>query len=182
MWNSFYRNYRRNSTSIRLNPNIKVNEDFDYNVRLLKNIKIFQGIDFCGYHYSKRINNSLSTKDNKEYYKDHMRKISGFIDLFGGYDRMPELVKSNVFWLYTRYVYSALERVNREDRYCTLKMVMQDNHFQCFLNTHFIDIGLKEKILIGCLKSNSKMMIMILVNCIQFFKEKLPTIFITMKR
>lgn len=182
MWNSFYRNYRRNSTRIRLNPDIKVNEDFDYNVRLLKKIKIFQGIDYCGYYYGKRVNNSLSTRENKKYYEDHMRKISSFIGLFGDYDRMPEIVKSNVFWLYTRYVYSTLERVNGEDRYCILKMLMQDSYFQHFKRTSFINRNLKQKILICCLRSESKIIISILVDIIRLFKKKLPIIFIIVKR
>jgi len=180
MCNSFYRNCKLHST--RLNPKIKVNEDFDFNIRYINNISCMQGIDYCGYHYAKRENESVSTSINPTYYQDHMRKITGFLKLYQGVQNMPDIVRSNVFWLYTRFIYSAVARADVKCRSSVIKTIVQDDNYKLFRETDFSNLSIKQRLMIGILQSGNPIIISILVYLIVMTKRYLPNFFLQVKR
>ena len=185
MCNSFYKNNRYDSTKkrVRLNPEIRINEDFDYNIRFLSNVKCMQGIDYCAYHYGKRVNNSMSTRKNENYLKDHMRKIYSFISLYGSVGFMPTVVRRNVFWLYTRYVFSALERAsNDKDREKIWKDIMSNGMFSFFENTSFSGMSIKIRLVTITLKSKNLKVISEFVRLITATKKYAPVLFSSIKR
>lgn len=180
MCNSFYRNCKMSYT--RLNHKIKVNEDFDFNIRYINNISCMQGIDYCGYHYAKRENESVSTSINPTYYRDHMRKITGFLEIYEGVSNMPKVVRSNVFWLYTRFIYSAVARADVKCRTSVIKTVIRDDIYKLFRETEFSNLSVKQKLMIFFLKIDSPIIINILVCLIVMIKRYLPEIFLQVKR
>lgn len=180
MCNSFYRNCKLNST--RLNPKIKVNEDFDFNIRYINNISCVQGIDYCGYHYAKRANESVSTSTNPTYYQDHIRKITGFLKLYQGVQNMPKVVRSNVFWLYTRFMYSAIARADVKCRMSVIKTIVQDDNYKLFRETEFSHLSIKQRLMVGVLQSGSPIILSILVYLIVMTKRCFPKIFLQVKR
>lgn len=185
MWNSFYKNSRYDSKKkrVRLNPEIRINEDFDYNIRFLSNVKCMQGIDYCGYHYAKRVNNSMSTRKNEAYLKDHMRKIYSFISLYGSVDFMSTVVRRNVFWLYTRYVFSALERASNNVSCRIIWREIKTNQlYMYFKSTSFSESSLKIKIMTTILKIQNFTLIKLLINLISWIKKCTPIMFNTLKR
>lgn len=185
MWNSFYKNFNSNAVKevVRLNPNISINEDFDYNIRFLSNVKCMQGIDCCAYHYAKRVNNSMSTRGNERYYEDHMRKINSFINLYGSVNNMPDGVRSNVFWLYTRYVFSAMERVVEDYKRNNIwNIIKSDLLFVLFKKTSFVGLPAKSKIMTMALKSGNGFLIKIIVKAIGLTKKNAPILFSIIKR
>lgn len=181
MCNSIYRKSRIKST--RVNPDIKVNEDFDYNIRYVKNITCMEGISYCGYHYAKRANASVSTRKNPNYYVDHMRKIAGLIDLYNGVQNMPISIRSKVFWLYTRFIYSTLERnlASGADKEA-FDTIRQDIKYKLFKETAFVDLSLKQKVMIYLLKTGNFFMLESMVRIIALAKSKLPVVFSRIKR
>lgn len=185
MWNSFYKNGRYDSTKkrVRLNPEIRINEDFDYNIRFLSNVKCMQGIDYCAYHYAKRVNNSMSTRKNETYLKDHMRKIYSFISLYGSVDFMSTVVRRNVFWLYTRYVFSALERSSDDEtREKMWKYIKTNEMFSLFENTSFSGMSIKIRIMTTLLKSKNLKLITKFAKFITISKKYAPILFSLIKR
>lgn len=185
MWNSFYKNTIYDSTKklVRLNPDIRINEDFDYNIRFLSNVKCMQGIDFCAYHYAKRVNNSLSTKKNDMYLRDHMRKISNFVSLYGSVNAMTIVIRRNVFWLYTRYVFSALERSsNDETREKMWKDIKTNEMFSLFETTSFSEMPIKIRIMTTLLKSKNLKLITKFAKFITITKKYAPILFSLIKR
>lgn len=185
MWNSFYKNSRYDSTKkrVRLNPEIRINEDFDYNIRFLSNVKCMQGIDFCAYHYAKRVNNSLSTKKNDMYLRDHMRKISNFVSLYGSVNAMSIVIRRNVFWLYTRYVFSALERSSDDEtREKMWKDIKTNEMFSLFENTSFSGMSIKIRLVTIILKSKNLKLITKFARFITATKTYAPVLFSLIKR
>ena len=185
MWNSFYKNSRYDSTKkrVRLNPEIRINEDFDYNIRFLSNVKCMQGIDYCAYHYAKRVNNSMSTRGNERYFEDHIRKIESFISLFITVNNMPVCVRSNVFWLYTRYVFSAIERASD---FKTRKKIWKDIRysymFSIFEKISFTGMPIKIRIMTALLKSKNTNVIIGFSCIITTIKKYAPSFFSLIKR
>lgn len=185
MWNSFYVNPRLKSDKsiVKLKPQIRINEDFDYNIRWLENVECFQCIDYCGYHYAKRVNDSMSTKDNANYYDDHMRKIRSFIDLYDGSEKMPTVVRSNVFWLYTKYAFSSIVRIKNDSELSgMIDKITEDSLYSQFLKTRFETISIKQKIMINILRLNNKRLLKLVSFFIREIRSKLPIIFSKIKR
>ncbi|WP_427113182.1 glycosyltransferase family 2 protein [Megasphaera sueciensis] len=185
VWNAFYRVDIIQKEKIKFNERYAVNEDFIFNIMYFKVIKNLKCIDYYGYHYNKRINNSLSTKRQNGYYSLHMMKIHEFINAFGNINNMNDTLKEDVFWLYTRFIYSTLQRkidINEANIQDTINIIKSDELFKIYRSIKFKHLNIKKKIMISALRSNKINVLLQFIKCIGIVKREFPAIFAILKR
>lgn len=185
LWNTIYRASIILDKGILFNEQYRVNEDFDFNISYFKYVQRLQCSTYCGYHYAKRLNSlSLSTKNNDEYYDLHMMKIREFLQSFPSIESIDDQTMSNIFWLYTRFVYSAVQRkaANNEPVDIFIKAIRSSELFTIYQSVHFIDISAKQKIMISILRSKHELLFRGLIYGISFVRRHCPFIFATLKR
>lgn len=112
-----------------------------------------------------------------------MRKIYSFISLYGSVDFMSTVVRRNVFWLYTRYVFSALERASDDEtREKMWKYIKTNEMFSLFENTSFSGMSIKIRLVTILLKSKNLKLITKFVRFITATKKYAPVLFSLIKR
>lgn len=185
LWNTIYRASIILDKGILFNDQYRVNEDFDFNIRYFKYVQRLQCSSYCGYHYAKRLNSfSLSTKNNDEYYDLHMMKIREFLQSFPSTESIDTRTMNNIFWLYTRFVYSAVQRkvVNNEPVDSFITDIRNSKLFTVYQSVHFIGINAKQKIMISVLRSKHKALFRGMIYGISFVRIHFPFIFAALKR
>lgn len=185
LWNTIYRASIILDKGLLFNDQYRVNEDFDFNIRYFKYVQRLQCSSYCGYHYAKRLNNlSLSTKNNDEYYDLHMMKIREFLQSFPSIESIDAQTMSNIFWLYTRFVYSAVQRkaANNEPVDVFIKDIRHSKLFTIYQSVHFVGISAKQKIMISILRSKHEALFLGLIHGISFVWIHCPFIFAALKR
>lgn len=184
LWNGFYRREIIEGNGLELNPSYRVNEDFDFNIRYFEYVNIFKCIDYTGYHYIKLTeSNSLSSQKNDDYYNLHIMKIERFLAFFHGFENMDDESKSMLFWMYTRIVYSTLQRaIESDENIQKLLTSIRDskiyNYFKC---VEFINISEKQKLMIFLLRDEKGVMLLWLVRMIGLIKRQFPFLFAKIK-
>ena len=176
LWNTFYKTSVIKNYKLYLNENIKVNEDFDFNMRCFKYIRLLKVISICGYHYAKREGNSLSSQKSNYSYDVHMKKIIAFLNVLEDSDNLSQENLEKIFWMYTRFVYASLE--NGESFDYIKKQVL----FQKFLEIDFRNVSNKQRIMITVLKTKNKVLIMLFLRVISLVKSATPNLFARIKR
>lgn len=184
LWNGFYKVSIIENKKLLINSQYRVNEDFDFNIRYIKYVKKLQCIDYSGYHYIKYVeSNSLSSQNKSDYYELHMMKIEKFLELFDGFFNMSTASKQNLFWLYTRFVYSTLQRANMLNQ--NIKSILVDIKssylFKLFMDVEFKNISRKQVIMIKLLRMDNPFLLLPMINIIGTVKKKLPFLFARIK-
>lgn len=185
LWNTIYRASIILGQGLLFNEQYRVNEDFDFNIRYFKYVQRLQCSSYCGYHYAKRLNRlSLSTKKNDKYYDLHMMKIQEFLQSFPSIESIDAQTMSNIFWLYTRFVYSAVQRkvANNEPVDTFIRNIRSSELFFLYKTVHFTGINAKQKIMISILRSNHKTLFHILIRGISFLRSHYPFILAALKK
>jgi glycosyltransferase involved in cell wall biosynthesis len=185
LWNTIYRASIILDKGLSFNDQYRVNEDFDFNIRYFKYVRRLQCSSYCGYHYAKRLNSlSLSTKNNDEYYELHMMKIREFLQSFPSIESIDAQTMSNIFWLYTRFVYSAVQRkaANNEPINTFIKAIRSSDLFAIYQSVHFVGLNAKQKIMISILRSKYEVLFHSLIHGISFVRIHCPFIFVALKR
>lgn len=185
LWNTIYRASIILDQGLLFNGQYRVNEDFDFNIRYFKYVQRLQCSSYCGYHYAKRLNSlSLSMKNNDEYYELHMMKIREFLQSFSSIESIDTQTMSNIFWLYTRFIYSAVQRktVNNEPVNTFIKAIRNSDLFAIYQSVHFVGINAKQKIMISILRSKYEALFHGLIHGISFVRIHCPIIFAALKR
>ena len=163
VWNTFYDFSFLKKINVLFDPKFKVNEDFMFNMDVFSSVQTFTCLDNCGYHYAKRVNNSLSTKSNESYYSLHMAKIQKMLDKYEEWQMLTDLIIMDIFWLYTRCIYSYISRVMLESDFLrskeTLGKVFSSILFYRYEKVYFRDRSLKEMILINILQNERTILI-----------------------
>lgn len=170
---------------LQFNEHYRVNEDFDFNIRYFKYVHRLRCIDYCGYHYAKRFGSgSLSSQKNDEYYNLHMMKIREFLQCFSSIETIDQQTLSNIFWLYTRFVYSAIQRkvTNQEPINEFIKEIKTNKLFLIYQTVDFLNMNYKQKIMISLLRSSHSQVFRILIRCIGFIRTYCPVVFAVLKR
>lgn len=181
LWNSFYKVEIIKRNSIFFDEKCIVNEDFSFNVKYVSYIKNLYCMSFLGYHYMKRENNSLSTKKQDRYYELHMMKIKLFLDMCDKLSNLTEENKKIIFWMYTRYVYSAIERNLNNNLESSINKIKKDKLYKQFLLVDFKGINKKAQIMIYCLKYANNNILLVLIKFISLIKKSFPIIFAKFK-
>jgi len=173
--NTFYRNAIIADNNIYFDESLKVNEDFDFNIRYFKHIQSLSVLDYCGYHYAKREGNSLSSQKRNYSYDVHIKKVTDFLNLIES-NNLAQDDLEKIFWMYVRFVYASLE--NGESFDYIKKQVL----FQKFLKIDFRNVSNKQRIMITVLKTKNKVLIMLFLRVISLVKSATPNLFARIKR
>ena len=153
LWNSVYKFSVIKENKLRFDSTLKVNEDFAFNVAYLPFVRKMKCLSYCGYHYAKRNNNSLSSQQkNYDYEMD------------------------KVFWMFTRFTFSALEAGT------SLETVRKEPMFTAYRSHRFGAVGSKKKLLTSILQSNQAFLIKPTVSLMGFVKQQLPMLFAKVKK
>ena len=184
LWNSFYKTDIIKENRILFDEKCTVNEDFVFNIKYISYIKNLYCIDFLGYHYMKRKNNSLSTKKQDDYYVLHIMKINLLLELCNKFNNLTQENKEIIYWMYVRYIYSAIERNINNKEY--LKFLFNEIKKDClygkFLLIRFKKINIKQKIMIFFLKNKQEQFLINFISLISWIKRKFPIFFAKIKK
>lgn len=183
VWNTFYSVDFLRQYKLEFNTELKVNEDFSYNLLFFDKAESLYCLDNCAYHYAKRSNNSLSTKNNDEYYKCHIFKIENLLACYKKWGLLDRRIAQKIFWLYTRCVYSAVCRTIAEsgDYKATLEGIFTTKLYEEFTKVSTDGLTMKEKFLMDELKSRHMFFVYLLCLSMNFAKNNLKIIFAKIK-
>ena len=184
--NKFYRTDKIKESALNFEK-VTLIEDILFNVRFFENIESLNITDFAPYHYMKRIDGSLTNKFVKDYYVLHAKRISLILEQYRRWGILTDDVKRVLANLYSRYIYSALQRncdpranMNMKDRKAFLHEVFDGALFK-ELSPH-IKISGVAGILFGVLKRKSTLSCLLFGRIIYIIKDKLPIIFAVAKQ
>ena len=90
--------------------------------------------------------------------------------------------KKIIFWMYTRYVYSAIERnLDAGNLKQIISDIKNDSLYKQFLAVNFEGINKKAKVMIYCLKYANNNILLLLIKFISLVKKSFPIIFAKFK-
>lgn len=182
--NGFYKAEIITQNQLLIDPQYRVNEDFDFNIRYFEYVNKLQCIEYNGYHYIKYVeSDSLSSQQKADYYELHMMKIEKFLELFNGFTNMIDAAKKNLFWLYTRFVYSTLQRASamNQDISVVLHSIKNTELFALFMKVNFAGVSRKQQFMIQLLRMDNSFLLLQMVTTIGFVKKRLPFLFARIK-
>lgn len=80
LWNSFYKTEIIKQNNLRI-KDVLFYEDYFFNLDFIKYAKTMAVIDFCGYHYFKRRNESVTHSFTKDYFELSYERVRTFYEL-----------------------------------------------------------------------------------------------------
>lgn len=135
VWNKFFLLDTIRNLKLRY-ENIKLIEDFIFNVVYFMDIETMNILPFTPYHYGKRLETNLTNKFVPDYFKLHRQRIEMLFDQFSYWGICTVEVRGILGGLYARYILSALERncdkrsgMNHAQRYKWCKAVFAQGLF-----------------------------------------------------
>lgn len=186
-WNKFYRLDYLKTIGLKYEI-VTLIEDILFNVKYCMNIEKMNVLAITPYHYNKRMDNSLTAKFVPTYYELHRRRIELIYNQYKEWNMCDESVKSKLATLYTRYIFSALQRNCDVRANMTLKNRVQwmESVFEERIFKDLIPYGKPEstvlKVMISCLKKKRVYSCLILGRLIYVVKKKLPMLFTKVKQ
>lgn len=182
-WNGFYSKAITAMPGMDFNENLKVNEDFDFNIRFFRRVKRLKCMADSAYHYAKRSGGSLSGEEKNYHYEAQMMKIRALIQLYPNVDLISKEIREKIFWMYTRFVYALLVRAKRMGK-CreTEEKVYRDLVYKQFCETEFPEATGKQKLMTQALKNPNGVIFRTLFNTIYVTKTYLPILFSMVKK
>ena len=186
-WNKFYSLDYLKKIGIQFEK-ITLIEDILFNVQYCMDIQSMNILNLPAYHYNKRMDNSLTAKFVPQYYELHRRRIELLYEQHKYWGICTEEKKAVMAALYTRYIFSALQRncdkrakMNKRDRLNWISRVMQEDIYK-----EIIPFGKGEskvmKIMLHLLQAEKKKTCIILGRVIYMVKNKLPMFFSKVKQ
>lgn len=176
VWNGLYKIELIKNNGLRFNKELKVNEDFSFNICYLPFVNKMKILAYCGYHYAKRNNKSLSGERSNYDFEKHLLKINGFLQMLEVNNNKTQVNLDKVYWLLTRFAFSALGNGERLDD------IQNNAIYKSFQKHVFKTVDLKKKILTAILKSNNALLISLVISMMQFVRQNLPVVFAKLKR
>lgn len=180
VWNTFYSVRLLNGCQCQFNTELRVNEDFDFNLRVFDNVNTLYFLDKCAYHYVKRVNNSLSTKKEDDYYKFHVFKIEEFLKYYKKWNLLDNLTYQKNYWRYNRIVYSSLCR-KIEDAKAVLQNIFATDLYKEYTKISSDGLSCKKKILINELKNGHVVSIYLLCFLMNLVRNNMRLVFAWIK-
>lgn len=158
-------------------------EDILYNIDVFNDIERLNILDFTPYNYKKRINESLTNKFLENYFKLNRQRVEMILNQYKGWGICDNNVKTILADIYSRYIFSALQRncderaaMKHSDRKKWLDDLYKDELWQ-ELSPYFTLDNSLQGILSRLLKTKSKLLCLFCGRFIFTVKEKLPGIF-----
>lgn len=186
-WNKIYElKYLRN-LGLRYEKVVLI-EDILFNVNYFMDISSMNLLKYTGYHYNKRMDNSLTSKFVPEYYEVHRRRIELIYEQYQYWGMCTEKVKAILGALYTRYIFSAIQRncdarahMSHYDRKQWVSELLKDKMVSDLIAYARSDSKVLD-VLILALKRKNKILLLMLGRIIFIFKARLPMFFSHMKQ
>lgn len=111
LWNKFYsaEAVRRSNAVF---ENLKLNEDFKYNIDLADSIESMSCLGFIGYNYFKRDEQSLTSSSVfvEDYFDLQLMRITSLYNSYKRWKLYSDSVRAALGGIYIRSVFSALQR------------------------------------------------------------------------
>ena len=186
-WNKFYKLDYLKKLGLKYEKIVLI-EDILFNVNFFMDINSMNLLKYTGYHYNKRIDNSLTSKFVPEYYEVHRRRIELIYGQYQQWGMCTEKIKEILGALYTRYIFSSIQRN------CDRRSKMDYRARKQWINECLHDQLLSElipyarssngllNILILALQKKNKIAILVIGRVIFICKTKLPMFFSRMKQ
>lgn len=187
LWNSFYDLKTVTKDLWNFDTNMYVNEDFMMNMRLIDRIHVMACMSYVGYHYERRINNSLSTRQNDRYYECSKAKVEVLLEKYAEWNLLTTSNKADIYWLYIRIVYSTICRWldHAPHRIVMKKMdqIYRDTIFKSFCEADDISKSYsgKERVMYFLLRNRHTLSILLLCRGISFVKKYFQVFFAKIK-
>ena len=145
-------------------------------------------ISYSGYHYNKRMDNSLTSKFVPEYYKLHRKRIELIYRQYETWNMCSNEIRSVLGALYTRYIFSAVQR--NCDKRANMNFHSRKKWIQRMLNEQLVQElipyaeteGIILKIMIFLMKRKCTFGILLSGRFIFVCKNKLPLVFAVLKQ
>lgn len=164
-----------------------VNEDFMMNMRLIDRVDTMVCMSYVGYHYERRINNSLSTRQNDRYYECSKAKVEILLKKYAEWNLLTASNKADIYWLYIRIVYSTICRWLDNASYRTVMnkvdQIYHDTIFESFCEADDISMSYhgKERVMYFLLRNRRTLSILVLCCVISFVKKYFQVFFAKIK-
>lgn len=182
-WNGFYSKAITAMHGILFDTTLRVNEDFDFNIRFFQYVECLKCVSWTPYHYAKRAGASLSSQEKNYSYDAQMMKIRGLIGLYPSLEQIPAAARSDIFWMYTRFAFALMVRAKRNGNFkSTWDRICQDPLYKAFCQTEFTGLSGKKKQMIGTLKAGKGLRLYLLLEMIYIAKTYLPVLFAMVKK
>lgn len=186
-WNKFYSLDYIKKLGLRYET-ITLIEDILFNVKYCMDIQKMNILGITPYHYNKRMDNSLTAKFVPAYYELHRKRIELIYNQHKYWNMCDEDVKATLAMLYTRYIFSALQRncdkrsgMSHSDRKNWIKSLYGEPLFN-----EIIPYGKAQSkmllVMMSLLKNKMANASLLLGRIIFLVKNKLPMIFSRVKQ
>lgn len=187
LWNKFYRVPFLRQTNVSF-CDMPLNEDFKFNIDIFPYVSSLVTLDYIGYQYYKRENQSLTGKFVKDYFDLQLMRITELLSFYENFGMCNERVKQTLCGIYERSLFSALQRncdpraeMNSKQRKAWLKVQFSSALFRDLmpfsepngLLLKIMDVFLQKKLAFGSL---------LIAKVIYFMKEKFPALFSKLKQ
>ena len=186
-WNKFYSLEYLKKMGIKFEK-ITLIEDILFNVQYCMEIRSMNILNLPAYHYNKRMDNSLTAKFVPDYYELHQRRIELLYEQHKYWGICTKEKKSILAALYTRYIFSALQRncdkraeMHYSDRIKWMENVMQKDIYKALI-PYGESASKVVKIMLYLLKQEKKRTCLALGRIIYIVKNKLPMFFAKVKQ
>ena len=157
-------------------------------MRLIEYIEVMACMSYRGYHYEKRVNSSLSTKQNDWYYECSKPKIEILLKKYQEWGLLTSSRKAEIYWLYIRIVYSTVSRImdisSVNETKALLIKIYHDRLFNNFCADQTIGAfyAKKEYFMYHLLKNKGIVSVLLLCKMISFIKKHFRFLFSKIKR
>ena len=175
-WNSCYKMSIIKDNQLRFDNTMKVHEDFAFNMAYLPFVRHMRCLSYCGYHYIKRVNNSLSLQKSNYVYNIQLLKIHCFLSLLKKNRCETQENLDKIYWMFTRFTYSVLESGT------SMEAVRKEPIFDAYKKHCFESLGFKKKVLTVILQSNNVLLIRVTAGLMGLVKRYLPVFFAKIKK
>lgn len=163
-------------------------EDILFNVKYCMKIQKMNVVPYAGYHYNKRMDNSLTSKFVPEYYKLHKKRIDLIYRQYETWNKCSGEIRSVLGALYTRYIFSAVQR--NCDKRANMNFHSRKKWIQRMLNEQLVQElipyaeteGILLKVMILLMKRKCTYGILLSGRFIFVCKNKLPLVFAVLKQ
>ncbi len=175
-WNSCYKMEIIKESKLRFDGTLKVHEDFVFNMDYLPFVRKMRCLSYCGYHYIKREGNSLSCQNENYNLNIRLLKVRSFLSLLKNQQNETQENLDKVYWMFTRFTFSALESG------ISMDTIRKEKIFADFRKHSFGPMGFKKKMLTGILQSNRAFLIKTAVWLMRIVKQHFRYLFAKIKR
>ncbi len=180
-WNKLYSLAYLREHNVRF-PAVRFNEDILFNIDAFMDLERCTILDITPYHYAKRVNASTTSRFIPTYFADIMLKIDGLYRQLQYWDMLTEEALTLVAALYSRYVFSALERnldkrmgMNRKARKAFFDAELKTERYANLCT--YLGGGGVSGVMAKAFKAKNRFLCLTIAAAINFIKKHLPQVF-----